>query len=104
MAAAHRSCRYATSKLLLLYAVRILAQLSPVTTDSNVIINCLTPGLCKSDIFRELSGLQGSMVNAGLSVIARSTEVGSRALVHAVQPGVGVETHGTFLMDCKVFP
>lgn len=37
-----------------------------------------------------------------VATIARTTEVGSRVLVHAVQPDVGERTHGAFVMDCKV--
>ena len=35
-----------------------------------------------------------------LSLLARTTEVGSRAFVHAAS--AGRETHGQFLWDCKV--
>lgn len=34
--------------------------------------------------------------------LARSTEVGSRTLVHAATQGA--ETHGQYLSDCKVAP
>jgi len=39
-----------------------------------------------------------------IAIIARTTEAGSRTLVHAVKPDTGENTHGAFLMDCKVFP
>ena len=39
-----------------------------------------------------------------LKLIARTTEQGSRTLVYAVKPDIGDETHGAFLMDCKVAP
>lgn len=35
-------------------------------------------------------------------ILARTSEVGSRALVHGVIPDLAVEAHGKFLTDCKV--
>jgi hypothetical protein len=94
---------YNVSKLLLLYFVRILAKASPLGPDSNVIINNLTPGACRSDIFRdEIGWFKGLMMKFGMALIARTTEVGSRTLVHAVIPELDPQAHGAFLMDCKV--
>ena len=99
------SYRYKVSKLLLLYVVRSIATKCPVSEKSNVVINYLTPGACKSDIFRDDIGwLQAFIQKIAISMIARTTEVGSRTLVHAVKPDVGERTHGAFLMDCKVAP
>ncbi len=97
--------RYKVSKLLLLYATRGLASLSPVSPDSDVIINYLTPGACATDIFRDpQSWLVKGIQNILVSLVARSSEVGSRALVDAARPDIGKETHGAFLMDCIVAP
>ncbi|KAF2144827.1 uncharacterized protein K452DRAFT_266972 [Aplosporella prunicola CBS 121167] len=97
--------RYKVSKLLLLYAVRAIARTSPLTPQSDVVINYLTPGLCKSDIFRdEVPWFQGMVIQLSAVFLARTTEVGSRALVHAIAPDVGAETHGAFLVDGKVAP
>jgi hypothetical protein len=95
--------RYATSKLLLLYAVRDIAARSPLSPDSNVVINVMTPGACKSDLFREdlnvfLRIIQSTLMRA----FQRSTEVGGRTLVDAVRPDLGDNTHGAYIMDCKV--
>jgi len=96
---------YNVSKLLLLYAVRSIARLSPVTPDSPVIINCLTPGACTSDIFRDdTSWSQKIIMGVAMKIVARTTEAGSRTLVHAAGPDVGVGTHGKFLMNCQVYP
>ena len=43
-------------------------------------------------------------MGAAVAMIARTTEVGSRTILHAAAPDVGEETHGAFLMDCKVAP
>ena len=97
--------RYKVSKLLLLYATRSIAETCPVPERSNVVINYLTPGACKSDTFRDDIGwLQAFVQNIAIAMIARTTEVGSRPLVHVVMPDVGAQTHGTFLMDCKIAP
>ncbi|KAK5149016.1 hypothetical protein LTR04_000186 [Oleoguttula sp. CCFEE 6159] len=97
--------RYKVSKLLLLYAVREMAARSPISRKSNVIIDNLTPGACKSDIFRDdTSFIQRLIMNVMISLIARTTEVGSRTLVHAVKPELEGNAHGAFLMDCKVAP
>jgi hypothetical protein len=101
-----------------------MAARSPVTSDSNVIIDYLTPGACKSDIFRDDAsckiayirnprsgrgwlmyiGIQRLIMNIMISMIARTTEQGSRTIVHAASPDIGTDAHGAFLMDCKVFP
>lgn len=39
-----------------------------------------------------------------IAIVARTTEVGSRTLVDAVKPEIEANTHGAFLMDCKIFP
>lgn len=97
--------RYKVSKLLLLYAIRGLASLSPVSPDSDVIINYLTPGACETDLFRDPSSwIVKLILNILVGLIARSSEAGSRTLVDAARPDIGKDTHGAFLMDCKVSP
>lgn len=97
--------RYRVSKLLLLYAVRSIAAKSPISPKSNVIINYHTPGACSTDLFRDDVGwIQKALMATLVAIIARTTEAGSRTLVHAVKPDIGEDTHGAFLMDCKVFP
>lgn len=97
------SIRYKVSKLLLLYVIRELAAKNPLSDKSNVIITCLTPGACRSDIFRdEAPWLQSVIMSVALNIFARTTEVGARTLVHGVSPDLGPEAHGAFIMDCKV--
>ena len=58
-----------------------------------------------SDIFRDdLPWYQGLPQKIGIYLLARTTEVGGRTLVHAVKSDIGSETHGKFLMDCKIAP
>ncbi|KAF2726843.1 retinol dehydrogenase 12 [Polyplosphaeria fusca] len=103
--AKHQMNRYPNSKLLLQYATREIAARSPLTPDSNVLVNNMTPGVCKSDLVRDKIPLIVQAIMAVvLGVLARTTEVGGRTLTDAVRPDLGKETHGEFLMDCKVFP
>ena len=37
-----------------------------------------------------------------IAMLARTTEVGSRTLVHAIQPDLETGAHGAFLMGCKI--
>lgn len=95
--------RYGTSKLLLYTAARHLARLSPVNSDSDVILNVCSPGACSTDIFRdEASWIQKIMMKVMVGMIARSSEVGSRELIHAVMPELEKDAHGQFLWNCKI--
>lgn len=85
--------------------MRALAESSPVSSESNVIIDYCTPGACKSEIFRdEVGRVKKMMMNIGIGMLARTTEQGSRTLVHCISPTLTKAEHGKFLMDCKVFP
>jgi hypothetical protein len=86
-----------------MWVVRDLAQRYPLSDQSNVLITCLTPGLCQSDLVRDdESWIAGVIRRFIIGIVARSTEVGSRTLVFGVKPELGEECHGAFLMDCKV--
>jgi hypothetical protein len=87
------------------YLVRELAARSPLSPDSNVIINVMTPGACKSDLLRDEIPAK-AFVQAVLYFVigARSTAVGGGTLTDAVRPDLENEKHGAYLMDCKVFP
>lgn len=89
---ADMQARYSTSKLL---EVLIVRELAPRLADSGVILNMLTPGLCKSRLSREA----GWMLHIMIFLFARSTEVGSRTLVAAA--GTGPESHGAYMIDGK---
>lgn len=97
--------RYTTSKMLLFYSLRDLAARSPLSGRSDILMTVVTPGACKSDIFRDNAGvLQKVMMGIAMAAVARTTEQGARTLVHAVGPELLEEAHGRFLMDCTVFP
>ena len=94
---ANMADRYQVSKLLEVFACRQMAKLRPADSYP-VTINFLNPGLCHSELARD--------AGMGLAImkffLARTTEVGSRTLVHAAD--AGPESHGEYLSDCKVTP
>ncbi|KAI9830054.1 MAG: hypothetical protein M1819_005884 [Sarea resinae] len=85
--------RYQTTKLLEVLAVREIASR---VADSGVVVNMLNPGLCHSELARD-SGWGLWFLKL---VLARSTEVGSRALMAAA--AAGKESHGAYISDAKV--
>lgn len=87
--------RYQVSKLLDVFGTRAMAdrksaQAIPVT------INCVNPGFCHSELSRD-AGIAMAIMKF---LLARSTEYGSRTLVHAAASGA--ESHGHYLSDCEI--
>ncbi|KAF2489110.1 short chain dehydrogenase [Lophium mytilinum] len=89
--------RYEVSKLLQIVGLRAFAG-EHTAEELGVTVNCLTPGLCHSELARE----GGWDLRIAKFLFARTTEVGSRTLVYAASQGP--ETHGKYLADCKVTP
>ncbi|KAH6971761.1 putative short-chain dehydrogenase [Ilyonectria sp. MPI-CAGE-AT-0026] len=90
------SDRYNVSKLLEILVIKQFASLSPLKSN-NVIINCVSPGFCQSELHRERDS---RVVRLALKMLARQTEVGSRTLVYGAS--AGPETHGQYLPDCNI--
>lgn len=90
----HWSEQYPISKLLQVLGVRAIAE---KRSASRVTVNCVNPGLCHSELGRDFPGLGFWLIKL---VLARSTEVGSRTLVHAGSQGA--ESHGKYLSDCEL--
>lgn len=88
--------RYNVSKLLELFYVRALALHMKESKNPEIVVNAVTPGLCHSELGRD----QGAFFGVIKFVLARTTEMGSRSLVHAAQGGE--ETNGQFLYNCRV--
>ncbi|KAJ5824923.1 Short-chain dehydrogenase/reductase SDR [Penicillium robsamsonii] len=82
--------RYPLSKLL---QVLLVQELADRVRESEVIVNMLNPGLCHSQLGRDL-GLGFKLVKL---ILARSTEVGSRTLVASA--AAGVQSHGAYMTD-----
>jgi hypothetical protein len=91
--------RYPNTKLLEIYVVRQLASLLPVS-EFGVIVNAVNPGLCYSELDRNV----GTMPKLGIAVLrgllARTAEEGSRNLLQAAF--AGPESHGAYCSECQV--
>ncbi|KAL3417166.1 Retinol dehydrogenase 11 [Phlyctema vagabunda] len=93
--------RYQVTKLIEIFFVRTLASKINNSTKPKVIVNCMTPGACHSDFFRDdVNFLQSWAITTLKWIFARTTEVGARTLVTAAS--AGPETHGTYMADSKV--
>ncbi|VUC37205.1 unnamed protein product [Clonostachys rosea] len=94
--------RYHVSKLLQILMARNLAQLlGDVQERANqIIVNMLTPGMCKSGLTKDLRGLFGAQIAVMDYLLARSTEVGARTLIAALAQGA--ESHGKYMNDGRV--
>lgn len=80
--------------------MRELAKRMDAGKKAKIIVNCITPGACKSDFDRESTGVQAVIMGVLKFLIARTTEVGSRTLVAGVT--AGEESHGQFMADAEI--
>ncbi|MCJ1353384.1 MAG: hypothetical protein MMC33_003370 [Icmadophila ericetorum] len=90
--------RYNVSKLLVIFVVKQIAALAPMSS-SEVIVNCVAPGFCQSELHREYDNRAVRII---IKILARRTEVGARTLVYGAS--VGPESHGQYVPDCKITP
>ena len=97
--------RYPLSKLLVLYAVRELADRCRAAAaaeggvGSGVIFNTPNPSYCVSGLARESDG--GVGVKVAERLLARTTEEGARTLYHGLVVA-GEESDGQYLTNCHV--
>lgn len=92
------SYRYFVSKLVELLLVRELAQkVSASEKPGQPIVSILNPGWVMTHLRR---GPVPLFFRTAEKYVARTTETGSRTLVHAAEGDP--ETHGKYLSDCKV--
>jgi retinol dehydrogenase 12 len=90
--------RYNVSKLLQVFYVRELAaRLNPVI--DGVIVNMVNPGLCHSSMDRGMGPAERKKFGRMKALLARTTEVGSRTLVHAA--AAGPASHGMYADSCE---
>lgn len=90
--------RYPVSKLLEVFYCREMAERTRRSDKPLVIVNFLNPGLCHSELARDA----GWFLYILKLLFARTTEVGSRTLVNAIEGGES--THGQYLSSCQVTP
>lgn len=88
--------RYNTSKLLSIFLVREMAARMPPADP--VIVNCLNPGFCRTELFRHNTFPLNYIVRCTLRLLGRTSEMGSRTLVAAAD--AGRESHGQYLDSC----
>jgi len=88
--------RYPLSKLLEVFVVREMVE-RHAKEDYPVTINYVDPGFCRSALMREMTVVSKVMY---IGMNARTTEQGSRTLVHAAMSGP--ETHGQYMSDCHI--
>ncbi|KAG0633048.1 hypothetical protein HOY80DRAFT_1006318 [Tuber brumale] len=92
--------RYSMTKLLDIYIARELAALVPEASDGDpmVIVNCVTPGFCHSDLMREYNL---PLLGLWKTLFARSTETGARTYFHSIVDA-GPDSHGKYINNCKI--
>ncbi|KAK8039687.1 short-chain dehydrogenase [Apiospora rasikravindrae] len=95
---ANMSGRYPLSKLLVLFAVREFAKRSSATGKGDSIVNTPNPSFCKSNLAQESADSRAFKMFE--KVMARSTNEGSRVLVHGLL--AGSETNGQYMSNCQV--
>ena len=94
--------RYGTTKLLDILLVRELAERLDAASPggSPVVVNTANPGLCQSALFRDVFLVGRLLVAALTSLIGRTSEQGSRALMAAVAGGR--ESHGQYVDSAQL--
>ncbi|KZT39202.1 NAD(P)-binding protein [Sistotremastrum suecicum HHB10207 ss-3] len=92
--------RYCVTKALNIFFVRALAARLP--SYSNITVNAVTPGLCHSKITRDLKGIGAAIYEVFVYLFARSTEAGSRTIVHAALSGSQENMQAKYLNTCRV--
>lgn len=90
--------RYNTSKLLPIWIVRELASRMP--PNDSVIINCINPGFCRTDLFRHAPFPLSYILKIGLHLLGRTSEMGSRTLMAAA--AADKRSHGKYMDSCIV--
>ncbi|KAM0254639.1 hypothetical protein ACHAQJ_006608 [Trichoderma viride] len=91
------SGRYPLSKLLVLYATREIAERTKLSSKGKFVINAPNPSWCKSDLGKEMESFG---VKVAEKALARSTEEGSRTLVHGLLADEA--SNGQYLNNCHI--
>jgi NAD(P)-dependent dehydrogenase (short-subunit alcohol dehydrogenase family) len=95
-ATADMAGRYPLTKLLVIYAVRELAKTSG--GEGGCVVNTPNPSFCRSGLAREMVDQPGFATFE--SLMARTTEEGSRTLVHGLL--APANTNGHYLTNCQI--
>ncbi|KAF4963965.1 hypothetical protein FSARC_8067 [Fusarium sarcochroum] len=94
--------RYNVSKLLEVMLVRSIsaAMREGPHAAEPIILNTVHPGLCESELDKDVEGLPRYLLKLAKTLVARKTEVGARTLVHSA--AAGEESHGQYMSECRV--
>jgi hypothetical protein len=65
-----------------------------------VLINSVNPGLCSTDLTRNVEGVSALIMPILMKLLGWTPEEGSRTLVHATI--AGPESHGILLSECSI--
>ncbi|EME39030.1 hypothetical protein DOTSEDRAFT_160897 [Dothistroma septosporum NZE10] len=99
---ADMGARYFQSKLMVMLLVQELAarisNLNKSNGSQSIIVNCPSPGWCRTPLFRTDDG--GFWGRNMLKLIGRDAEPGARCFTSAI--AAGPETHGQYLSECQV--
>ncbi|KAL6914642.1 hypothetical protein FSST1_012402 [Fusarium sambucinum] len=93
-AKSNMASRYYVSKLMVLYLTREVAASLGTSKKSGVIINTPNPSYCKSGLLREMEEATPP------DFLARTPEMGSRALIAGVL--AGSESNGQYMTNCQI--
>lgn len=63
-----------------------------------MVINTVSPGFTYTNLTREAAGIMQIILSGSQFLLARTTEIGSRTLVHAAAAGQNL--HGVYLSEC----
>jgi NAD(P)-dependent dehydrogenase (short-subunit alcohol dehydrogenase family) len=92
--------RYGVSKLpCQFFIIKLAEKVNP----EDIIINIVDPGLTKTDLFRDVTGGTAVTLKLFLSTTGRPVDRGAATYINAVLRH-GKESHGCFLMNCKIVP
>lgn len=97
--------QYFMIKLALWYAMLGVADRidpSGSVENSRIIVNAICPGMCKTNMTRDATWIQRTMMNLTWAVFGRSAEEGSRTMVGAT--GLGPESHKKLWTNDKLAP
>ncbi|KAF2093615.1 short-chain dehydrogenase/reductase-like protein [Rhizodiscina lignyota] len=94
--------RYGVTKLLGVLLTKELAARMGKPDNQGVIVNCANPGFCVSDLGRDAPAVYRPLMVLLNLILARTTEMGSRA--HVFAAAGSAETHGQYMSNGRVEP
>lgn len=92
--------RYPVTKLLEILIVRELAVEMDKTGAPKVILNALSPGFCRTGLYRNVPFPLSTFFTVATLAVGRTSEMGSRNLFKAAT--AGEESHGNYIVDCSL--